>query len=71
MPFLWNLGGDRGCTLGPHSVLFLLIYYYSLFMFHVINWLAGRGVYFLRLSVEEYGVLLGEAIKRRLAFGGL
>lgn len=46
MPFLWDIGeiGDVHWALIPF--FFLLIYYYSLFMFHVINWLAGRGVYF-------------------------
>lgn len=46
--------GDRGCTLDSHSVLFysFIIILFSCFMFHVINWLAGRGVhvYFSRGS---------------------
>lgn len=31
----------------------------------------ARGIFLIRLSVEECGVLLGGAIKRGLAFGGL
>lgn len=67
MPFLWEAGGGRGCTLGPHSVLFFT--HLLLFSFHVSCYkLASRarGIFHTALGGRVW-CLTGRGDKKKIS----